>query len=96
MAANESHAILAFESNFNAEQTMKRDNLNTMFGNILSNAAGFSPEILAISLEEWTKIRADFSARNRNDKAVAEEKEEENLIPEGFDFLAEKITIQED
>ena len=96
VAANESHAILAFESNFNAEQTMKRDNLNTMFGNILSNAAGFSPEILAISLEEWTKIRADFSARSRNGKAEAEEKEEESLIPEGFDFLAEKITIQED
>ena len=96
VAANESHAILAFESNFNAEQTMKRDNLNTMFGNILSNAAGFSPEILAISLEEWTRIRADFSARSRNGKVEAEEKEEESLIPEGFDFLAEKITIQED
>ena len=96
VAANESHAILAFESNFNAEQTMKRDNLNTMFGNILSNAAGFSPEILAISLEEWTKIRAEFSARSRNGKAEVEEKEEESLIPEGFDFLAEKITIQED
>ncbi|MBS7077947.1 MAG: DNA polymerase III subunit gamma/tau, partial [Streptococcus parasanguinis] len=36
VAANENHAILAFESAFNAEQTMKRDNLNTMFGNILS------------------------------------------------------------
>ena len=96
VAANESHAILAFESNFNAEQTMKRDNLNTMFGNILSNAAGFSPEILAISLEEWTKIRADFSARSRNGKVEVEEKKEENLIPEGFDFLAEKITVQED
>ena len=41
VAANEHHAILAFESNFNAGQTMKRDNLNTMFGNILSQAAGF-------------------------------------------------------
>ena len=96
VAANESHAILAFESNFNAEQTMKRDNLNTMFGNILSNAAGFSPEILAISVEEWTKIRADFSARSRNGKVEVEEKKEEKLIPEGFDFLAEKITVQED
>ena len=96
VAANESHAILAFESNFNAEQTMKRDNLNIMFGNILSNAAGFSPEILAISLEEWTKIRADFSARSRNGKVEVEEKREEKLIPEGFDFLAEKITVQED
>lgn len=41
VAANEHHAILAFESNFNAGQTMKRDNLNTMFGNILSQAAVF-------------------------------------------------------
>ena len=45
VAANENHAILAFESAFNAEQTMKRDNLNTMFGNILSNAAGFSQRL---------------------------------------------------
>ena len=44
VAANEHHAILAFESNFNAGQTMKRDNLNTMFGNILSQAAGFHPK----------------------------------------------------
>ena len=68
VAANENHAILAFESAFNAEQTMKRDNLNTMFGNILSNAAGFSPEILAVSMEEWTQIRAEFSAKARGQK----------------------------
>ena len=61
VAANERHAILAFESAFNAEQTMKRDNLNTMFGNILSNAAGFSPEILAISMEEWKMCIRDRS-----------------------------------
>ena len=96
VAANENHAILAFESHFNAEQTMKRENLNTMFGNLLSNAAGFSPDILAISLEDWTQIRAEFSARSRSNKAEAAEKEEESLIPEGFDFLAEKITVQDD
>ena len=96
VAANENHAILAFESHFNAEQTMKRENLNTMFGNLLSNAAGFSPDILAISLEDWTQIRAEFSARNRSNKAEAAEKQEESLIPEGFDFLAEKITVQDD
>ena len=96
VAANENHAILAFESHFNAEQTMKRENLNTMFGNLLSNAAGFSPDILAISLEDWTQIRAEFSARNRSNKAEVAEKQEENLIPEGFDFLAEKITVQDD
>lgn len=95
VAANENHAILAFESAFNAEQTMKRDNLNTMFGNILSNAAGFSPEILAISLEEWTKIRAEFSSKARGQKAevVAEE---ESVIPKEFDFLSNKITVQND
>ena len=96
VAANENHAILAFESHFNAEQTMKRENLNTMFGNLLSNAAGFSPDILAISLEDWTQIRAEFSARSRSNKAEAAEKQEERLIPEGFDFLAEKITVQDD
>nr|WP_288930454.1 DNA polymerase III subunit gamma/tau [uncultured Streptococcus sp.] len=96
VAANENHAILAFESHFNAEQTMKRENLNTMFGNLLSNVAGFSPDILAISLEDWTQIRAEFSARSRSNKAEAAEKQEERLIPEGFDFLAEKITVQDD
>lgn len=96
VAANENHAILAFESHFNAEQTMKRENLNTMFGNLLSNAAGFSPDILAISLEDWTQIRAEFSARSRSNKAEAAEKQEGSWIPEGFDFLSEKITVQDD
>ena len=95
VAANEHHAILAFESNFNAGQTMKRDNLNTMFGNILSQAAGFSPEILAISLEEWKEVRAAFSARNKSSQAD-QEIEEEDLIPEGFEFLADKVMVEED
>lgn len=95
VAANEHHAILAFESNFNAGQTMKRDNLNTMFGNILSQAAGFSPEILAISLEEWKEVRAAFSAKNKSPQ-TEQEVEEENLIPEGFEFLADKVMVEED
>lgn len=95
VAANENHAILAFESAFNAEQTMKRDNLNTMFGNILSNAAGFSPEILAVSMEEWTQIRAEFSAKARGQKTEVVE-EEESVIPEEFHFLSDKITLQDD
>ncbi|EGR94185.1 MULTISPECIES: DNA polymerase III subunit gamma/tau [Streptococcus] len=95
VAANEHHAILAFESNFNAGQTMKRDNLNTMFGNILSQAAGFSPEILAISLEEWKEVRAAFSAKNKSSQ-TNQEVEEESLIPEGFEFLADKVMVEED
>ena len=95
VAANEHHAILAFESNFNAGQTMKRYNLNTMFGNILSQAAGFSPEILAISLEEWKEVRAAFSAKNKSSQAD-QEVEEESLIPEGFEFLADKVMVEED
>lgn len=95
VAANEHHAILAFESNFNAGQTMKRDNLNTMFGNILSQAAGFSPEILAISLEDWKEVRAAFSAKNKSSQAD-QEVEEESLIPEGFEFLADKVMVEED
>ena len=94
VAANENHAILAFESSFNAGQTMKRDNLNTMFGNILSQAAGFSPEILAISMDEWKEVRAAFSAKS---KSSHPEKELENsLIPKGFEFLADKMKVEED
>ena len=94
VAANENHAILAFESSFNAGQTMKRDNLNTMFGNILSQAAGFSPEILAISMDEWKEVRAAFSAKS---KSSHPEKELENsLIPKGFEFLADKGKVEED
>ena len=94
VAANENHAILAFESSFNAGQTMKRDNLNTMFGNILSQAAGFSPEILAISMDEWKEVRASFSAKS---KSSHPEKESENsLIPKGFEFLADKVKVEED
>ena len=94
VAANENHAILAFESSFNAGQTMKRDNLNTMFGNILSQAAGFSPEILAISMDDWKEVRAAFSAKS---KSSHPEKELENsLIPKGFEFLADKVKVEED
>lgn len=97
VAANEHHAILAFESNFNAGQTMKRDNLNTMFGNILSRAAGFSPEILAISMEEWKEVRAAFSSRAKgSQEQVNKEETEESLLPQGFEFLADKVTIAED
>ena len=97
VAANEHHAILAFESNFNAGQTMKRDNLNTMFGNILSQAAGFSPEILAISMEEWKEVRADFSAKAKSSQGQpVKEEEEESILPQGFEFLADKVTIAED
>lgn len=97
VAANEHHAILAFESNFNAGQTMKRDNLNLMFGNILSQAAGFSPEILAISQEEWKEVRAAFSSRAKgSQEQVNKEESEESILPQGFEFLADKVTIAED
>jgi len=97
VVANEHHAILAFESNFNAGQTMKRDNLNTMFGNILSRAAGFSPEILAISMEEWKEVRAAFSSRAKGtQEQVNKEETEESVLPQGFEFLADKVTIAED
>ena len=97
VAANENHAILAFDSPFNAEQTMKRDNLNILFGNILSQAAGFSPQILAIAQEDWVHIRAEFSAKARGSKE--EEVVEEapaNDLPEAFQFLADEATILED
>lgn len=95
VAANEHHAILAFDSAFNAEQTMKRDNLNAMFGNILSMAAGFSPQILAIAEEDWVLIRSEFSARAKGQQ-VETKKVEEPTLPEAFQFLADDVTILED
>ncbi|MGQ7461572.1 DNA polymerase III subunit gamma/tau [Streptococcus suis] len=95
VAANENHAILAFDSPLNAEQTMKRDNLNTMFGNILSKAAGFSPQILAIAQEDWTSIRAEFSAKAKGQKTQEREKEE-STVPEEFGFLADTVEIVND
>lgn len=96
VAANENHAILAFDSAFNAEQTMKRENLNILFGNILSQAAGFSPQILAIAQEDWVQIRAEFSAKARGHKEETVEKEPKNDLPEAFQFLADDATILED
>ncbi|WP_155964572.1 DNA polymerase III subunit gamma/tau [Streptococcus ruminantium] len=95
VAANEHHAILAFESSLNAEQTMKRDNLNTMFGNILSKAAGFSPQILAIAQEDWIRVRAEFSAKAKGKKNQETEKAESSL-PEEFSFLAGTVEIVDD
>lgn len=95
VAANENHAILAFESPLNAEQTMKRDNLNTMFGNILSKAAGFSPQILAIAQEDWVSIRAEFSAKAKGQKTQEREKEE-SPVPTEFGFLADAVEIVND
>lgn len=98
VAANENHAILAFDSPFNAEQTMKRENLNLMFGNILSQAAGFSPQILAIAQEDWMHIRAEFSAKARGPKeedSVVEASPAKE-IPDAFQFLAEDATILDD
>ena len=96
VAANENHAILAFDSEFNAEQTMKRDNLNIMFGNILSQAAGFSPQILAISQDQWVHIRAEFSAKARGRKEEVIPEEPANDLPAEFQFLVDEITILED
>ncbi|HEL1601904.1 TPA: DNA polymerase III subunit gamma/tau [Streptococcus suis] len=95
VAANENHAILAFDSPLNAEQTMKRDNLNTMFGNILSKAAGFSPQILAIAQEDWVSIRAEFSAKAKGQKTQEIEKEA-SPVPEEFGFLADTVEIRND
>lgn len=95
VAANENHAILAFESPLNAEQTMKRDNLNTMFGNILSKAAGFSPQILAIAQEDWVSIRAEFSAKAKGQK-IQEIETETSPVPEEFGFLADAVEIRND
>ena len=96
--ANSENAILAFDAAFNAEQAMKRTDLNDMFGNIMSKAAGFSPNILAVPRNDFNSIRAEFAQKLKKQKKepAHEEVLENTFIPEGFDFLADKITKIED
>ncbi len=96
--ANSENAILAFDAAFNAEQAMKRSDLNDMFGNIMSKAAGFSPNILAVPRKDFNSIRTEFAQNLKKQKreAVQEEPKDDNFIPEGFDFLADKINKIED
>lgn len=96
--ANSENAILAFDAAFNAEQAMKRTDLNDMFGNIMSKAAGFSPNILAVPRKDFNSIRAEFAQKLKKQRKEPEEEEvtEESVIPEGFDFLADKIHQIED
>lgn len=97
--ANSENAILAFEAAFNAEQAMKRTDLNAMFGNIMRKAAGFSPNILAVPKADFHQIRSEFALqlKTQKDSDPTEETIEETLeIPEGFDFLVDKINAVED
>ncbi|HGK7702245.1 TPA: DNA polymerase III subunit gamma/tau [Streptococcus pyogenes] len=95
--ANSENAILAFEAAFNAEQVMSRNNLNDMFGNIMSKAAGFSPNILAVSRTDFQHIRKEFAQQMKSQKDSVQEEQEVALdIPEGFDFLLDKINTIDD
>lgn len=96
--ANSENAILAFDAAFNAEQAMKRTDLNDMFGNIMSKAAGFSPNILAVPRKDFNSIRTEFAQnlKKQRKELAQEEVQEENFIPEGFDFLSDKINKIED
>ncbi|HER9951285.1 TPA: DNA polymerase III subunit gamma/tau [Streptococcus pyogenes] len=95
--ANSENAILAFEAVFNAEQVMSRNNLNDMFGNIMSKAAGFSPNILAVPRTDFQHIRKEFAQQMKSQKDSVQEEQEVALdIPEGFDFLLDKINTIDD
>lgn len=95
--ANSENAILAFEAAFNAEQAMKRQDLNDMFGNIMSKAAGFSPHILAVPKADFHHIRSEFAMTIKTKKETAKEPEQATFdMPEGFDFLTDKIHLIED
>lgn len=94
--ANSENAILAFEAAFNAEQVMKRADLNTIFGNIMSRAAGFSPNIMAVPKADFNSIRTEFAKRMKSAKQTASVEEPSDSIPADFTFLADKISMVED
>ena len=84
--ANQENAILAFNAAFNAELVMKRSDLNDMFGNIMSSAAGFSPNIMAVPKAEFEKLRTEF-ARSLKSKEELEKEDREEYIPQELEFL---------
>lgn len=95
--ANSENAILAFEAAFNAEQAMNRTDLNDMFGNIMSKAAGFTPYILAVPRSDFNHIRSEFAKKMKDKSPVQVNKaEKESFLPSEFDFLSEKIKQVED
>ncbi|CAM4186720.1 DNA polymerase III subunit gamma/tau [Streptococcus penaeicida] len=94
--ANGENAILAFEAAFNAEQAMNRKDLNDVFGNIMSKAAGFSPNILAVPRADFNHIRSEFAKQMKSQSQEVVEEKPTTEIPEGFDFLMDKIKTSED
>ena len=96
--ANSENAILAFDAAFNAEQAMKRSDMNDVFGNIMSKAAGFSPNIIAVPRKDFNSIRSEFAQKMKIQKQenVPEENIDKHFIPDGFNFLADKIKTVED
>ncbi len=70
---------------------MKRDNLNTMFG--------VSQCVQLVFTRDFGHFLRRVDQNSGGSRLAAQAEVEEgrgSLIPEGFDFLAEKITIQED
>ncbi len=92
--ANQENAILAFNAAFNAEQVMKRSDLNDMFGNIMSSAAGFSPNIMAVPKAEFEKLRTEF-ARSLKSKEELEKEDREAYIPQELEFLSDVVEIED-
>ncbi|WP_221912891.1 DNA polymerase III subunit gamma/tau [Streptococcus halichoeri] len=94
--ANSENAILAFDAAFNAEQAMLRTDLNDMFGNIMSQAAGFSPNILAVPRADFNRLRSEFANHFKGKQKQAPEVAPAAEIPVEFDFLSERMTTIED
>lgn len=92
--ASQENAILAFNAAFNAELVMKRSDLNDMFGNIMSSAAGFSPNIMAVPKSEFEKLRTEF-ARSLKSKEELEKEDREEYIPQELEFLSDVVEIED-
>ena len=92
--ANQENAILAFNAAFNAELVMKRSDLNDMFGNIMSSAAGFSPNIMAVPKAEFEKLRTEF-ARSLKSKEELEKEDREEYSPQELEFLSDVVEIED-
>ena len=92
--ANQENAILAFNAAFNAELVMKRSDLNDMFGNIMSSAAGFSPNIMAVPKAEFEKLRTEF-ARSLKSKEELEKRIVKSTSLKNSSFSSDVVEIED-
>ncbi|GBG97293.1 DNA polymerase III subunit gamma/tau [Lactococcus termiticola] len=63
VAASENYVVVTFPHENLAHRLSENEELQLLFGNMLSSICGFSPEILALAEGDWLEVRASYVAQ---------------------------------